>query len=182
MNRKYLPQFIYFYHLIKNGLLLYKDIKIFLNKMEQSELIKNIKSLDKPGRDKTKKLCEKLGYKWGEPDNEKLAYDCYFIYKGKKYLVEIKDRNPEYDKYDELILEVDKYNRVENWKNRLNANGCYYINWFGDKCYIFNLDDSYITEHKDRKIMNRVTAASRVDKCYKDVYLVDKNKAKIYYL
>lgn len=156
-------------------IIIYKNNKY---NMENSKLVENIKKLDAPGRDKFKKLCYKLGYEFGEPTNEKLAYDCFFKYKGKVYLVELKDRKPEYEKYDELILEVDKYNRVMNWKERLNAAGCYYVQWFGNTAYIFNLEEDYITQHQERKIMNRVTAASTTDKCFKDVYLVNKKNAK----
>lgn len=146
--------------------------------MDKQQLIQNIKNLDKPGRDKTKKLIDLLGYTWGEPDNEKLSYDCYFIYKGRQYLVEIKDRKPEYEKYDEFILEQDKYERIMKWKERLGAAGCYYINWFGNRCYIFNLEDDYIKNKPSKQWMNAVTAESTTNKIQKDIYLIDKTKAK----
>lgn len=150
--------------------------------MSKEELVENIKKLDKPGRDKTKKLIESMGYEFLEPKNEKLSYDCYFISKGKMYLIEIKDRDPKNEKYDDFILECDKYNRIQNWKRKLNAAGCYYFNWFGDKCYVFNLDNPEIIENKTVKKMNAVTAASRFNKIDKDIYLIKKKLGKIYTL
>lgn len=144
------------------------------------DLANEIKKLDKPGRDKTKRLIESLGYEFKEPTNEKLAYDCYFTYEGKLYLIEIKDRKPEYEKYDEFILEVDKYERLKKWKAKLNAAGIYYLNWFGNKCFIFNLEDDYITDNRTTQWMNARTAESRTNKIPKDVYLIQKAKAKIF--
>ena len=145
--------------------------------MTKQELVENIKKMDKPGRDKFIKLCETLKLEYGEPENEKLAYDCYIIYKGKKYLVELKDRDPKYEQYDELILEQDKYNRVMKWKERLGAAGAYYCNWFGNTAYLWNLDKKSITAKPAKKWMNKITAASREDKIEKDIYYISKSDA-----
>ena len=137
-----------------------------------------IKELDLPGREKFKLLCEKLGVEFGEPSNEKLAYDCYIIRNGKKYLVELKDRNPKLEERDEYFLEVYKYDCLRAWKKRLNAAGIYYFCWFGNTVYIFNLEDDYVTKNPQRICMNKETYKSRDVKIQKDVYLLDKTKAK----
>ena len=99
------------------------------------------------------------------------------IYKGKKYLVELKDRDPKYEQYDELILEQDKYNRVMKWKEKLGAAGAYYCNWFGNTAYLWNLDKKSITAKPAKKWMNKITAASREDKIEKDIYYISKSDA-----
>lgn len=148
--------------------------------MTNSELIQNIKTLDKPGREKFIQLCKKLGLQYGEPTNEKLAYDCYIIYKGKKYIIELKDRDPKCEHYDDYILEKDKYERVLAWKERLGAAGAYYCNWFGNRAYLFNLEDNRIIEKPSKQWMNAVTAKSRTEKISKDIYLIDKSIAAVY--
>ena len=150
--------------------------------MTQQQLVANIKKLDKPGRDKFIKLCETLNLEYGEPENEKLSYDCFIIYKGKKYLVELKDRDPKYEQYDDLILEQDKYNRIMNWKNKLGAAGAYYCNWFGNNAYLWNLDKKCITAKPAKKWMNKITAASREEKVEKDIFYINKTDAVKYTL
>lgn len=150
--------------------------------MEKTELENNIKTLDKAGRDKFIQLCRKLGLQYGEPENEKLAYDCYIIYKGKKYIIELKDRDPKYEHYDEYILEKDKYERVIKWKERLGAAGAYYCCWFSDTAYLFNLEDPRITENPSKKWMNAVTALSTSNKVEKQIYLINKSIAAKYTL
>lgn len=148
--------------------------------MTKAELINNIKIMDKPGRDKFIQLCKQLNLQYGEPENEKLAYDCFITYKGKKYIIELKDRDPKCEHYEDYILEKDKYERVMAWKERLGAAGAYYCNWFGDKAYLFNLEDKRITEHPSKQFMNAITAKSRTEKISKDIYLIDKKIAQTY--
>ena len=147
-----------------------------------TKLEQNIKTLDKPGREKFIQLCKKLNLQYGEPENDKLAYDCYIIYKGKKYIIELKDRDPKCEHYDEYILEKDKYERVIAWKERLGAAGAYYCNWFGNNAYLFNLEDPRITENPSKKWMNAVTAMSTSNKIEKQIYLINKSIATKYTL
>ena len=150
--------------------------------MTKAELINNIKIMDKPGREKFMQLCKQLNLQYGEPENEKLAYDCYIIYKGKKYIIELKDRDPKCEQYDEYILEKDKYERVMAWKERLGAAGAYYCNWFGEKAYLFNLEDPRITEHPAKQWMNAITAKSRTEKIEKEIFYINKSFATVYNL
>lgn len=150
--------------------------------MSKTEIIENIKKLDKPGRDKFIKLCNKSGLEYFEPSNEKLAYDCGFIYHGKKYIVELKDRSPKYEIYDELILEKDKAERLLKWKDKLGAAATYYVNWFGKRAYIFKIDESILDYKVTKKWMNAVTAESRDNKIEKEVYLLPKATAKVFEL
>ena len=145
-------------------------------------LDENYKALDKPGRDKFKRMCEYYGWEYGEPQNDKLAFDCWFKAEGYLWLVEIKDRGPEAEKYDDLILEVDRYERIAKWNNKLYEQGVpiggsLYVNWIGDTAYIFELWEDYVTKNRTSFLMNEVTARSREEKVMKDVFLLPKSKA-----
>lgn len=137
-----------------------------------------IRELDTPGREKMKLLCSQLGWEYSEPDNLRLAFDCFVTIAGKRYVVELKNRSPKYEQYDEYILEKDKYDRVMSWKHRLQAAGALYCNFFGNTAYIFNLDNPDITTRPDKAYMNDVTARSRSYKVQKDIYYINKSLAK----
>ena len=137
-----------------------------------------IRELDTPGREKMKLLCSQLGWEYSEPDSLRLAFDCFVTVNNKKYVVELKNRSPKYEQYDEYILEKDKYDRVMSWKHRLQAAGALYCNFFGNTAYIFNLDNPDITTRPTKAYMNDVTARSRSYKVQKDVYYINKSLAK----
>ena len=137
-----------------------------------------IRELDTPGREKMKLLCSQLGWEYSEPDSLRLAFDCFVTISGHKYVVELKNRSPKYEQYDEYILEKDKYDRVMSWKHRLQAAGALYCNFFGNTAYIFNLDNPDITTRPAKAYMNDVTARSRSYKVQKDVYYINKSLAK----
>ena len=137
-----------------------------------------IRELDTPGREKMKLLCSQLGWEYSEPDSLRLAFACFVTVAGRKYVVELKNRSPKYEQYDEYILEKDKYDRVMSWKHRLQAAGALYCNSFGNTAYIFNLDNTDITTHPAKAYMNSITAQSRSYKVQKDVYYINKSIAK----
>lgn len=137
-----------------------------------------IRELDTPGREKMKLLCSQLGWEYSEPASLRLAFDCFVTVNNKKYVVELKNRSPKYEQYDEYILEKDKYDRVMSWKHRLQAAGALYCNFFGNTAYIFNLDNPDITTRPAKAYMNDVTARSRSYKVQKDVYYINKSLAK----
>ena len=137
-----------------------------------------IRELDTPGREKMKLLCSQLGWEYSEPDSLRLAFDCFVTINNRKYVVELKNRSPKYEQYDEYILEKDKYDRVMSWKHRLQAAGALYCNFFGNTAYIFNLDNPDITTRPAKAYMNDVTAQSRSYKVQKDVYYINKSLAK----
>ena len=137
-----------------------------------------IRELDTPGREKMKLLCSQLGWEYSEPDSLRLALDCFVTIANKKYVVELKNRSPKYEQYDEYILEKDKYERIMSWKHRLQAAGALYCNFFGNTAYIFNLDNPDITTRPAKAYMNNITAQSRSYKVQKDVYYINKSIAK----
>jgi len=146
------------------------------------EIINNIKKLDKPGRDKFIELCKRLNIKYIEPSREDLCYDCLIEYKGKQYIVELKNRSSKYKNYDTLFLEKGKYERLLNNIKKLNVNGAYYICWIDNDAYIYNIKESFITENLQEKWMNNITADKNTKKISKLVYILKKSDAKILHL
>lgn len=139
-----------------------------------------IEKLDKPGRDKTVALLTKRGFHYEEPPKKTLAYDLKFYDNNNNlYLIEIKNRSLKCKEYDDLFLEVDKYERLQNWKLKLGAKAVYYFNWIGDEVYIFNIDDKTTTERKVAQYMNAATYKSTA-KIKKEVFLLSKKDAKVF--
>lgn len=141
------------------------------------QIIDNIISLDKPGRDKTIKLCEDYGWKFEEPERADLAYDCIIKFNSDlKAVVEIKNRDSKYQKYDTLFLQEDKYKNLLKWKERLDADQVLYINWIDNKCYIFDINKVNPNTIKERW-MNNITADKSSGKILKRVYELNKKDA-----
>lgn len=138
----------------------------------------SFKELDRPGREKFKAMCADYGWEYGEPQNDRLAYDCWFRDKeGRLYIVEIKDRDVKYEQYRELVLEQDRYERIVKWYQRTGAYGAFYVNFIGEKAYIFDLGEPWITEKPNVMMMNAYTARSRREKVSKAVFMLDKSRA-----
>ena len=107
----------------------------------ENKIIENIIKLDKPGRDKTIKICDEYGWKFEEPERADLAYDCKIKFNSDIFaVVEIKNRSIKYENYDTLFLQQDKYENLLKWKKRLGADKALYFNWVGDNCYVFDID------------------------------------------
>jgi len=84
-------------------------------------------------------------------------------------------------KHEDHFLQVDKYNRLMSWKERLNVDGVFYVRWFGRRCYWFNLDDPRTTTNPTRRYMNQYTYQSRTNKVEKDIYLLHRSWAAAVY-
>lgn len=138
----------------------------------------NFKDLDRPGREKFREMCREYGWEYGEPANDRLAYDCWFKdEQGRLYIVEIKDRDPKCEQYKELVLEQDRYERIVKWYQKTGAYGAFYVNFIGPKAYIFDLGEPWITEKPSVMMMNQYTAKSREYKVSKAVFMLDKDRA-----
>jgi len=149
-----------------------------------NEVNQKIVEMDKPGRDKFIELCNELGkdYIYQEPEIIDLAYDSILYYKGKKYIIELKNRNANCKAFATFFLEEEKLNNLRKWKERLHADGIYYVNWIENTAYIFNLCDNSIFQNKTKIRMNEKTWEDATKKILKDVYLLLKNNAKKYEL
>lgn len=163
----------------------------------QQEIDRNEKS----GRDKLRALCEQKGGiiyhdefflddRLSDEDFAELGsargkgdrpFDAIIEKNGKFYLVEIKDRGVEYESYNDYVLERQKYDHIQEWKKKLKPDGSYYCNFFENRCYMFLLEDDYITKKPGYRNSNKCTAASRDEshKVLKPMYFLPKNHPKV---
>ena len=74
--------------------------------------------------------------------------DCYFNQKHKCYIAEIKVRSR---CYSTLYMEQSKYKAMCNIIKSGKANKGMYVNFIGNKAYLFSLDkiDTYLKEQQD---------------------------------
>lgn len=65
--------------------------------------------------------------------------DGYYNHKGRKVVFEIKVRDQKYLNYPSLIIEESKYQRLKKIKERDNCQAALYVNFIGNKLFIFPL-------------------------------------------
>lgn len=136
-----------------------------------------INTLENIGRNKFKRLCENKNLKFVESTNSIEYFDGIVYFKGKKYLIEIKDRSEKFN-YDTILFEKDKYdNLIQSIKNE-QADGAYYVSFFDNVAYIFLLPTEM--NLKPYKINANKCTAINDDKKEKWVYFINKNDFKKY--
>ena len=143
------------------------------------ELSKKINDMEKSGRDKFKKLCSRLGLKFEEATNQYEHYDGIVYLKGKKYLIEIKDRSLKYN-YDTILFEDEKYQNIKNAIKETNANGAYYVSIWFDTLYFYFIPN--VMNLRPCKIMGNKCTAINDNKKEKIVYFIPKDQTKVYTL
>ena len=141
---------------------------------------------EKSSRDKFKRLCDNLNLIFEDSQQMFDHYDEILYYKNKKYIVELKDRKLKYD-YPTIMFEKYKYDNLIFKMKELNADGAYYISFFGDDAYIYKLP---MPDQMDEQIKN--IAANKIygifdkqnitpeEKRVKQVFLINKSKCKKY--
>ena len=85
-----------------------------------------INIMEKSGRNKFKRLCENLQIYFVEAENPFEYFDGIVYFKGKKFLIEIKDRDEKFN-YDTILFEKDKYENLKSEIIKNNANN-FFIN------------------------------------------------------
>lgn len=77
-----------------------------------------------------------------KPTPQHYRFDAGIRYKDKKYIVEIKSRNMNHDKYKEWFLEVSKRLAMLKIVNANGYDGAYYFNYFTDDiALLWNIQD-----------------------------------------
>lgn len=105
--------------------------------------------------------------------------DAYFRLKGHIVSSEIKVRATKYESYDTHIMEVDKYNAMLEDMKKRNLAGSFYICFFGETAYIYNIN-KVVANSKQNKCWCPRTSAVNSDYCWKDCYLIDKRIATVF--
>lgn len=136
-----------------------------------------INTLEYIGRNKFKKLCENKNLKFVESTNPIEYFDGIVYFKGKKYLIEIKDRSEKFN-YDTILFEKDKYDNLIQSIKKEQADGAYYVSFFDNVAYIFLLPTEM--NLKPYKINANKCTAINDDKKEKWVYFINKNNLKKY--
>lgn len=137
------------------------------------------------GRELTRKLCEQNGWDFYESVGEYTHYDCFIDIGDIHCIGEIKVRNVKFASKPTLHFEVKKYNELQDASDFEATDGILYINWLGNECYVFEITDELIENtEKGVSLSNKTTARSRLyeDKIEKEMYFLDKRKAKKYTL
>ena len=136
-----------------------------------------VEQYEKMGRAKFRKLIKdnKLMY---FVDNPRLKeyYDGVLYYGDKKFLIEIKTRAEKYNQEETLMFEADKYNHLRECATTLSADGAYYVSFFTNDAYIYNVPDNIEYEPINMKA-NKCTSFSD-EKVEKLVYMIPKNKMR----
>lgn len=76
---------------------------------------------------------------WEFTTNQYDAADVYFTLNGLKVVGEIKVRSEQYKDYPTHLIEVSKYNGLRT-SQKQGCQKAFYINFFGNYMYIYDLD------------------------------------------
>lgn len=136
-----------------------------------------IDTLENKGRDKFRKLCENKHLQFVESTERLEYFDGIVYFKGKKYLIEIKDRSEKFN-YDTILFEKDKYDNLIKSIDKEQADGAYYVSFWDNVAYIYLIPREM--NLKPYKINANKCTAINDDKKEKLVYFINKNDVKRY--
>ena len=136
-----------------------------------------IDTLENKGRDKFRKLCESKHLQFVESTERLEYFDGIVYFKGKKYLIEIKDRSEKFN-YDTILFEKDKYDNLIKSIDKEQADGAYYVSFWDDVAYIYLIPREM--NLKPYRINANKCTAINDDKKEKWVYFINKNDVKRY--
>ena len=138
-----------------------------MNKFQESE---------NKGRALFKSFLDQIGAT-GQPTEDSYdRVDYYFQINGKKAVAEIKVRNAFYSDY---LIEADKLQALEETKDSEGLNGAFYVCFYGNQMYIFNIKAIKQYGSPQQKYCKRTTMGQD-DYVLKDVVLVPTDKATRY--
>ena len=136
-----------------------------------------IDTMENKGRDKFRKLCEIKHLQFVESTERLEYFDGIVFFKGKKYLIEIKDRSEKLN-YDTILFEKDKYDNLIKSIDKEQADGAYYVSFWDDVAYIYLIPREM--NLKPYRINANKCTAINDDKKEKWVYFINKNDVKRY--
>jgi len=144
---------------------------------ETQEQLQRRNDLDNGGKLKFKKLCKKFNLEFEEMLERFADYDFLLFYKGKKFIVEVKDRDAIYANYDSIMFEDEKYQKLIKDIEKEQVNGAYYITFINNLAYIYFIP--LIIPYKKCKINANKKTYMSDEKIEKEVFFLPKNDLKI---
>lgn len=144
-------------------------------------MINNFTIAENKGRAKFEKLVEQnwdiydLQFTTNTYDN----IDAYFYYKGKKFAVEIKNRESYYDSWN---VEILKYQTMKEKIEKGEIQGGYFAVFYKDKAYLydFNTIEECYNTFGIGNMWARKTTMGNSDYTTKKIITLPVSKAKIY--
>lgn len=131
------------------------------------------KKAEQLGREKFQQGLKKNGIKnYKFTTNQYDPIDCIIWNKGKKILIEIKNRDEKYENYPTHMMELHKYRDMM----KMPADKRYYVCIFGNTFYWYNLNDIDV---QPELMYGAKTTAIDTGKVLKQVLFIPTNKAKI---
>ena len=127
-------------------------------------------------RQKLNQLCDHLGISVRFEMGSKAPFDMLGIYKAQIVMMEAKVRNVPSDRYDSMMLEKSKYDRLNALVEQNVAMKIWYINFFNDNTVlIFNLvDDGNHEWIKQKLVKNTALENAWIEKT---ITYLDNSKA-----
>lgn len=130
---------------------------------------------ERKGRNKMKKLCDQRGLQYFDNPVISAPYDGNIVYGDQTYLVEVKDRDPQYERYDTILLEKSKYDNITWCVNATGSTSAYYACFYGNHAYVIDLFRHPIGSIQPATVeCNKMTVEDR-GRTDKLVYFIPKN-------
>lgn len=137
----------------------------------------NFQKSEQQGRSLLKEMLDQFGATDQQPTKEKYnPVDYYFTLKDYKMVAEIKVRDSKYEGCDTHLMELSKFNALEQDKIDKGLAAAFYVCFFGvDVCYWYSTTTIRKYAKQDIQYCNRTTAYN-TGKQYKDILLIPKDK------
>lgn len=157
-----------------------------MTKTSELQAINGFELNEKLGRDKFKSFIDSL------KNNPRVEFtqdkfdkkDAWVYINNRVYAAEIKNRNPNYEKFDTYIMEKIKYDELERLYKEGKAYDCMMAYFFDDLLYLFNLKTiDELLQNNQIKIIYKKLPNSTVEHSYdleKPCYLLPKKYAYKY--
>lgn len=131
-------------------------------------------SYERRGREKMRRLCEMRNLDYYDNPTITEPYDGTVVYNGKSYLIEIKDRDASYNDYPTVLMESAKKDALLDTMQELEADGAYYVSFYGDTAWVFDVTSSEVLSTPSTTIRCNKHTAFGDGKREKEIILLPK--------
>lgn len=134
------------------------------------------------GREKFHRLCVDRNLHYFDNPIITEHYDGIVYHRGKPYVVEIKDRDTQYEVCNTYLFENDKYININKAIKETGAYGAYYVNFFGDTAYVFDATAKEIADTPIEWKWCKEHTAYGDKHVWKEVKMIDKELAHKFFI